>query len=226
MSVAQAMVFAGWVRLCRREPDACREHAEAAIDYCTKHALPFWFPNGIQLRGWALVELGKREEGLAEWRRGVELWSAARGSLGRTAYDALFAEAVARAGHLAEARTLLERCKGVVAATGERYHEAEIHRIDAELMLAEAGGADAAPRETHAKADALLERSLDCAHRQGARSFELRAATSRARLARSGAAGTEARAVLADLVASFTEGRDIADLQDARVAAHGGSLPL
>ena len=46
MSVAQAMVFAGWVRLCRREPDACREHAEAAIDYCTKHALPFWFPNG------------------------------------------------------------------------------------------------------------------------------------------------------------------------------------
>ncbi len=216
MSVAQAMVFAAWVRLCRREPDACREHAEAVIDYCSEHALPFWFPNGLQLRGWALVELGQREEGMAEWRRGVELWTAARGSLGRTAYDALFVEALARAGHVAEARSHLERCKGVVAATGERYHEAEVHRIDAELMLAEAGGVDAAPGATRAGADALLQRSLGLARRQGARSFELRAATSRMRLARSAADAGAARAYLTDLVATLTEGRDSADVEDAR----------
>src|SRR5690606_20632971 len=69
MSVAQAMVFAAWVRLLRREPEACLEGAEAALAYCATHELPFWMPNALEMRGWALVELARADEGMAEWRR-------------------------------------------------------------------------------------------------------------------------------------------------------------
>ena len=204
MSVAQAMVFAAWIRLCRREPGPSRELADEVIAYSTTHELPFWLPNGLEIRGWALVEEGRIDEGMAEWTRGVELWNAVRGSLGRTAYDAMFVEAHVRSGRLVEARSLLDRCKALVATSAERYWEAEIQRIDAELVLAENGTVEAATM--------LLRAAVDCARREGARTPELRAATALARLTKTRAA----RDALATVVASFTEGLDVPDLQDAR----------
>jgi DNA-binding winged helix-turn-helix (wHTH) protein/predicted ATPase len=212
MSVAQAMVFAAWIRVLRREADAAREHAEEAIDYSSTHELPFWLPNGFEIRGWALVEQGRVDEGLAEWTRGVELWNAVRGSLGRTAYDSMFAEAHARAGRVGEARALLEKCKALVARSGERYAEPEIQRIESEILLAEAGGIAAAPAATRREARTLLESAVEGARRRGARMQELRAATALVRLANA----AESRGALAALVAAFTEGLDTADLRDAR----------
>jgi DNA-binding winged helix-turn-helix (wHTH) protein/predicted ATPase len=216
MSVGQAMVFASWVRLCRGEAAAAEEQADAVIAYCTEHALPFWMPNGLQVRGWALVEQGRTDEGMTEWRRGVEAWDALRGSLGRSPYDAFFAAALARTGRQEEARALLERCKALILATGERYHESEVNRIDAELLLGESGGADRAPAVARKRADSLLRAAVACARHQGARTLELRAATALARLCRSGASRNEARARVADLVQSFAEGLDTTDLRDAR----------
>src|SRR5262249_59613361 len=76
-----------------------------------------------------------------------------------------------------EARDLIERAKAWVAATNERYYEAEIHRLDAEVTLAEAGGADRASAAAFGRAGALLQTAIECARRQGARTFELRATT-------------------------------------------------
>ena len=216
MSVGQAMVFAAWIRLCRGEAAAALAQADAVIAYSSEHTLPFWMPNGLQIRGWALVEHGHIEEGMAEWERGVASWDAVRGTLGRSPYDAFFAAAQARTGRVAEGRALLERCKALIAATGERYHESEVHRIDAELMLAEAGGVEKAPARARKQAEALLHEAVACANRQGARTLELRAATSLARLCPPGALRTQARARLGDLLAWFTEGLDTADLREAR----------
>jgi adenylate cyclase len=108
--------------------------------------------------------------------------------------------------------------------TGERYHEPEIHRLHAEVVLAEFD-ADAVPPAARETAEALLHRAIDCAHRQGARTLELRATTSLARLHRSRSSGREARARLADLLACFTEGFDTADLQEARQLVDGERPP-
>ena len=212
MSVAQAMIFAAWVRLLRREPAECLRGAEAALAYCATNELPFWMPNALELRGWALVELGRDDEGLPEWRRGIDLWNRVRGSLGRTAYDALFAEAQLRAGRLGDARDVLDRCKSLVATSGERYHEPEIDRIGAALVLAEDGGPAKAKARARRASEALLHAELDRARIQGALGFELRAATALARLRPDAASGARLRAV----VAAFPVGGDGPDLQEAR----------
>jgi adenylate cyclase len=209
------MVFAAWIRHCRREPDACRDEGEAALAYCGERGLPFWMPHAFAARGWALTETGEIERGIVELEKGLALWKALGASCGRSAHEAILAASYARAGRLAEARDLLERAKAMVEA-GERFHEPEIRRIDAELVLAEAGGADNAPAEARERAETLVHAAIECAARQGARTLELRAATMLARLCRRGAKGRQARARLAELFASFTEGFDIPDLEDAR----------
>ena len=101
----------------------------------------------------------------------------------------------------------------MVAANGERYYEAEILRLDAELVVTLAGGA---PSDARARAEALLHTAVECASRQGARTLELRAMTALARVCGRGVKGRQVRSRLADLLASFTEGFDTADLQEAR----------
>ncbi len=215
MSFASAMAFAAWIRHCRREPDACFEQAGAVIGHATERGLPYWIPIGLELRGWALAERGELERGIADLEQGLGLWTPGAG-LGRSRHLATLAAVVTRAGRLGEARALLDQCKALVAATGERYHEPEIHRLDAELVLAEAGGADGAPSDARDRAEALLHTAIECARRQGARTLELRATTALARLCGRGAEGRQARARLADLLASFTEGFDTADVREAR----------
>lgn len=211
-SVAQAMVFSAFVRLLRREPVAGLQHAEAALAYSATFELPFWMPNALVIRGWALVHAGRTDEGTAEWRRGAELWNRFRGVVGRTAYDAVSAEMHVQTGQLADARQAIERCKSRVATNGERYYESEVYRIEAALVLAEGGARGRAATAAKRSAAALLRRALDVAHAQGALAWELRAATALMRLR----PDDETRARLTTLVASFPKRAESLDLQEAR----------
>ncbi len=103
---------------------------------------------------------------------------------------------------LAEARTLVEQHE-------ERYWEAEIHRLRGVLLLRQ-------PGTPQAEAEAWLQRALDVARRQEAKSLELRAAMSLSRLWQQQGKQAEARALLAPIYGWFTEGFDTADLQEAR----------
>jgi predicted ATPase len=215
MSLAFTMVNAAWLRLLRREPEACAEQAETVIAYTTEQGVPFWMSHGLVLRGWALAEQGEIERGTADLEQGLASMTAMGTDLGRSAHYAHLAAATARAGRFTEARGLIERSKALVAATGERYYEPEILRLDAELVLAEAGGADDAPSEARARAEALLHTAIACASIQGARTLELRTTTALARVCGRGPKGKQARSRLADLRACFTEGFDTADLKEA-----------
>jgi predicted ATPase len=135
---------------------------------------------------------------------------------GRTAHYAHLAVAKARAGDFVAARELIERSKSLVATTGERYHEPEIHRIDAELTLAAAGSIDRAPPAARARAGDALETAIACARRQGANTMELRATTMLVRVRACDGEATEARTRLAEILAGFTEGADTADVREAR----------
>jgi predicted ATPase len=97
----------------------------------------------------------------------------------------------------------------VVEQSGERSDEAEIHRLTGQLLLARSGG-------QHPKAEACFRRALDIARQQQAKSLELRAATSLARLWQQQGKRAEAYQLLSEIYGWFTEGFETLDLQEAR----------
>ncbi len=216
MSVAFVLINVGWLRFLRREPQACHEGAEAVIAYAAEQQVPFWTAHGLLLRGWAFGERGEYAQGIADLEQGLAAMTAIEGGLGRTAHYANLAMAKARAGDRRAARALMERAKDLVAATGERYHEPEIHRLDAELMLLESGAAERPPRSVRERVEASLHAAIACARDQGARTLELRATTMLARLGGRGDKARALRAQLGDLLAAFGEGGDTADVAEAR----------
>jgi predicted ATPase len=121
---------------------------------------------------------------------------------------AMVAEAQRAAGQLAEAQGMIATALAVAAQTGQPQFDADLHRLDGDLLLATGGSADEAAARYH--------RALAIAREQGARSFELRAATSLARLWRDQGKRAEARALLAPVYATFTEGFDTRDLIESK----------
>jgi predicted ATPase len=128
---------------------------------------------------------------------------------------------------LAEASDLLGQPEGGLATldealtmmeqTGERYYEAELHRQRGELLLLRTAKShpEQDSREQH-EAETCFQHALDVARRQQAKSLELRAAMSLARLWQRQGKRVEARALLEEIYGWFTEGFDTADLQEAR----------
>jgi predicted ATPase len=96
---------------------------------------------------------------------------------------------------------------------GERCYEAELYRLQGELLLKRT--VSDVPQ-----AEAYFHQALDIARRQQAKSWELRAAMSLSRLWQQQGKQAEARALLAPLYGWFTEGFDTADLQDAKALLH------
>ena len=95
----------------------------------------------------------------------------------------------------------------------ERWWEAEVYRLRGVLLLRQ-------PGMPQAEAEAWLQRALDVAHRQEAKSLELRAAMSLSRLWQQQGKRAEARELLAEIYGWFTEGFDTAELQDAKALLH------
>jgi predicted ATPase len=93
--------------------------------------------------------------------------------------------------------------------TGECCYEAELHRLKGELRLQQSS-------DNHPEAESCFHHALDIARTQQAKSLELRAATSLARLWQQQGKRQEAHDLLAPVYGWFTEGFDTADLQEAK----------
>ena len=119
------------------------------------------------------------------------------------------ARANAEIGQFDAARRCIGEAMAVVGTAKERWCEAEVNRIAGEIALL-------APEPDVAKAQACFERALEIARKQQAKSWELRAAMSMARLWRDQGKWNEARDLLAPVYDSFTEGFDTRDLKDAK----------
>jgi predicted ATPase len=208
-SLAFARCYAAIVSQYRRDVPAVHEHAEAAVALATEQGFPLWAAMGTSLRGWALAIQGQGEDGLAQVRQGIAAWQATGAALTVPYLYTLLAEVSAHLGYtddglqaLAEAHTLMEQQE-------ERWWEAEVSRLRGVLLLRQTG-------TSQAEAEAWLQRALDVAHRQEAKSLELRAAMSLSRLWQQQGKQAEARALLAPVYGWFTEGFDTADLQEAK----------
>ena len=160
-------------------------------------------------RGWALAAQGRVTEGLADLRQGLAYREAVGAIVGRS-YDLIFlAEVYERTGQVEEGLHVLAEMRVAVGHSGFRCLEAEIYRLTGALLLQQA--IPNAPQ-----AEAHFEQALEVARRQQAKSYELRAATSLARLWQQQGKHAEARELLAPIYGWFTEGFDTADLQEAK----------
>jgi predicted ATPase len=206
-SLAFAQNFAALLHNWRREFAAARLHAEAVIAAAREHHLAQELGMGVVCRDFALVGLGRRREGIAQLRASLAAWDATGARLHRTVWLGFLAEACLWTGQFDDARSALDRATETAAVTGEAHYQAELHRLRG-AVLAESGDI--------AEAVSWLQRAIDTAHTQQAKSLELRAATSLARLWRDQGRRPEARDLLAPVYGWFTEGFDTQDLKDAK----------
>jgi predicted ATPase len=208
-SLAFAWCWAAIVSQCRRDVSAVYEHAEAAVALATEQGFPQWAAEGTSLRGWALAMQGQGEEGLAQVRQGIAAWRATGAALLVPYFCTVLAEVSGHLGHTEDGLQALAEAHTLVEQHDERWWEAEIYRLRGVLLLRQTG-------TSQAEAEAWLQRALDVARRQQAKSLELRAALSLSRLWQLQGKRDEARVLLAPIYGWFTEGFDTADLCEAK----------
>ncbi|MBI3246697.1 MAG: AAA family ATPase [Deltaproteobacteria bacterium] len=217
-SLAFAFFFTD--RLCqfRRDGQTAQERAEAAIALSREHGFPLFVAEGTILRGWALAEQGQKEEGIAQMCQGMAAWRVTGAEMWQSNFLALLAEVYGKVGQVEEGLAVLAEALAQIDKTGERFYEADLYRIKGELLLAQAGHRLQALglREKTEEAEECFLKAIEIACRQSAKSLELRAVTSLARLWQQQGKQHEARQLLADIYNWFTEGFDTKDLQEAK----------
>ncbi len=168
----------------------------------------------ICCRGLALVVTGLAEEGIAQLREGLASMRAAGAQLVQTLWLTAIAEGCVRAGRTEDGLAAVAEALGAVEKTGERRSEAELYRLKGVLTLGHVGTGPSAKVEE--EAEKCFPQAIEIARRQEAKSWELRAAMSLARLLAKKGRRDEARTMLAEIYGWFTEGFDTADLKDAK----------
>jgi class 3 adenylate cyclase/tetratricopeptide (TPR) repeat protein len=158
-------------------------------------------------RGWLLAK-ERQSGGIAMIRDAVARVAATRFGFSRSQFGAMLAEACASVGQIDEALSAVDEVLPF-AQTEERYYEAELNRLRGELLLKQ----DAS---NAAQAEQCFRTAIDVSRGQSAKSWELRATTSLARLLAKRGKRDEARAMVAEIYGWFTEGFDTADLKDAK----------
>ena len=203
-----ALIFAAWVRLLRRETKSAREFAETALQFNAERGYGFHVALSDILLGSALVAEEHDESGLTKIRDGTAASGATGAGIFQPWYFALLAAAHAQLGDPEAGLAALADAETRMGQSGERWPEAEIHRLKGELMLSLEGADTGAER--------CFRRSIEVAREQQARSPELRATVSLARLWAERGERQKAHDLLAPVYGWFTEGFDTADLEDAR----------
>jgi predicted ATPase len=205
--LAFALVWAAALHILRREFDLAYRRAEPAVEITRKHRMSAWFGHATVCRGFALVGLGQKREGIAQIQTGLAAWHVTGARLLDTQWRGFLAEAHLQAGQFGASLDVLDRAAEVAAETGECHYQAELYRLRG-VVLTETGDAG--------EGAAWLQRAIDVARQQQAKSWELRAATSLARLWAEQGERQKARDLLSPVYGWFTEGFDTADLRDAR----------
>ncbi|MGE0827224.1 MAG: adenylate/guanylate cyclase domain-containing protein [Candidatus Binatia bacterium] len=204
---------------------ATQEQAEALLAIACERGFPYWVAQGTIYRGWALAEQGQAEEGLTQIRQGLSDYQALRTEIHQTYLLGLLAEAYGKIEQTEEGLNTLTKVLALVDKIGERWYEAELYRLKGELTLQklsvvsnQLSVTDPQPLtpDPQGEAEACFLKAIEIAQKQQAKSLELRASTSLARLWQQQGKRAEAHALLSGVYNWFTEGFDTKDLQEAK----------
>jgi predicted ATPase len=209
-TLAIALCHVAMLHQLRREVQSTEELSEALVTLSTEQGFAYWPGVARAMNGWAFADRGQGEAGIAQLRSAM----AAIRAIGTAAelpwYLTLLAAAHGTVGQTAAGLDAIAEALAQVASTNERFYEAEIYRVKGELLLKHGGPESAAGAET------CFRQALAIAEAQSAKSWQLRAAMSLARLWAEQGKRAEAHDLLAPVYGWFTEGFDTADLKDAK----------
>jgi predicted ATPase len=207
------VAFNQWLRLqhlCRTlHLPLAVERAETSRRLATEHSFVQQMANETYRQGLLLAQQGQLTEGIAQMQQGWVAYRATGANVRQPMYLAPLAEAYGQAGQVDEGLQVLAEALVYVEQAGERWWEAELHRLKGELLLIRSS-------DNYATAESCFFQALDLARQQQAKSWELRTATSLAQLWKQQGKRHATRQVLAEVYGWFTEGFDTADLQEAR----------
>jgi DNA-binding winged helix-turn-helix (wHTH) protein/predicted ATPase len=206
--LCRALLLAAILHQLLRDNRLAQQCAEAAISVSGEHNLTMYQSPATITRGWAMVDRGLEETSIQNMRQGLAARRATGTELIRPHLLAQIAEALSKARQTEEGLLVLEEALAVADRTGERYYEAELYRLKGELLLMRSAEV--------VQVKQCFHRSIQIARQQQAKSLELRASTSMARLYRDQGQSEKARTVLSPIYATFTEGFGTSDLREAK----------
>jgi predicted ATPase len=208
-SLAFALCLKVQMHQRRRETTIVQELAETLITLSTEHGFPFRAAMGSMLLGWAMVERGEGKAGIARIEEGIAAFQMTGAKLLSAWWLGLRAEAYGKMGQVEEGLTVLAEALSAAKDTGEHFYDAELQRLKGELLLQRSS-------DNQREAETCFQHAMTIAQNQGAKAWELRTATSLARLWQHQGKRQEARDLLAPVYTWFTEGFDTPDLQEAK----------
>ena len=182
---------------------------DEAITLANEKGAVFWKAGAMLVQGCLLAQAGKASDAVRTITSGLTAWRATGATVWMPTYLSYLARAYAELGQFDDARRCIGEAMAAMQTTNENWYEAEVHRIAGEIALQ-------SPEPDAAKAEAYFERALAVARQQQAKSWELRAAMSLARLWRDQGKVQQARELLAPVYGWFTEGFDTRDLKEAK----------
>ena len=201
-----SMIYGTHVPISRGDGRTTFDWADECIAFVEERGLRYHAGFSKVNRGWAFVQLGKVDDGIAEIRDGIKIWRESGLKTWAARHIILLAQSNLIAGRPEEALELAQEALNQIRETAERQFESLAHSALGEALLASK------------KSDEAEQSYLDAiriSQSQSAKSWELRAATHLARLWHSQGKTAEARDLLAPVYGWFTEGFDTADLKDA-----------
>ena len=169
----------------------------------------YWTAFGLINQGYLWALTGSRSSGVSTLSSGIAAWRLTGANIWTPFFVSRLAHAYAELGDFQEASRCIEEAIEAVKTTKERWCEADISRIAGEIALT-------SPERDAVKAEEYFERALLVARQQQAKSWELRASVSLARLWRSQGQVQQAHELLAPVCGWFTEGFDTLDLKEAK----------
>jgi predicted ATPase len=216
-TLARTLYYDALLCQLRRDVQAVRDQADAAITVATTQRFALVQALGPIMRGWAIAVHEHSTEGLGQIQQGLETYRSTGAEFQRPYLLTLLAEASGLLGQPEGGLAALEEAMTLMEKTGERYYAAELHRQRGELLLRrEAKSHPAQDSRDQHEAETCFQHALDVSRQQQAKSLELRAAMSLSRLWQRQGKRQEAYDLLAPIHNWFTEGFDTADLQEAK----------
>lgn len=214
-SRAQALLYRSFLHQHRREAEAAGRFAKETERLAAEQGFPFWLAESIIVQGWALAQTGAAAQGLELLRNGLDDFLATGAEMDRPRWLATLAETYGRNGLPDAGLTTLDDALAAMESTGERFYEARLYGLRG-IMLLQRSGSHAA-----AEAENCFLSSLRVARQQDAKSWELSAAISLARLWCEQGKRRDARDLLKPVYDWFTEGFDTGDLREAEAVLDG-----
>ncbi|MEP6508207.1 MAG: protein kinase [Gemmatimonadales bacterium] len=220
-SLAFANLFGGVLHQLLRDPEKTLEYTTRCIEICDEHGIAQERVWALAIHGWALAFTGHPDEGIKELETSIAIQRSRHAELNLTFALRQLAEALNKRGSYEQGREAAREGLQISERHGEVASKVELYRIMGESVRELARQADIDHTEWATRSgstvspEACFRAAVDLARKQGAKSFELRAAIALAGEMETRGAGDEGRAMLQDIRSQFTEGTTTKDLRDA-----------